>query len=139
MHAEIPSEYDLIAPFLAANCRSRWQTLLATAKGRKKLRGRLSSLRDLDQRLIRPVPADRQNVDAIEGVMRSAGAPADCECHVLSENPAIDGKRMSLHEALSETVGFGFGTIVLCLGRPVGYYEAEGPGQRFILARRERS
>jgi hypothetical protein len=54
----------------------------------------------------------------------------------VSEDPDIDGKRLPLDEALLLVVGAGNGTLLSCVPGLLAYYEGEGPGDRFLLARK---
>jgi len=40
---------------------------------------------------------------------------------------------MELERALSETVGLGFGTAISCIPGELAYFEAEDPGERYLL------
>ena len=66
-------------------------------------------------------------------VFVNAGAPDDC--HVISENPELDGKRLPLDAALQQIVGFGYGTLVSCIPGRLAFFEGEGPSDRCILVK----
>jgi len=70
---------------------------------------------------------------AIESALRSRGAGDNC--HVISENRAIDGKTLSLKAALEKVVGQGSGTLLSCVPGELAYYEGQAPSDRCILAR----
>lgn len=48
----------------------------------------------------------------------------------MSENATLDGREVSLTEALRETVGSGMGTLLSCIPGRLGYYEGEEPNER---------
>ena len=123
----------LLAAFIAPERRDRYLTLLASTKGRVKLRARLAHLRDLDDRYARLVPPSDQHPGAIAALLRAAGAPATC--YLLSEAAALDGREMQLEDALEEVVGGGLGTFVSCLPGRLAYFEGEDPGARYVLSR----
>ena len=69
----------------------------------------------------------------IENVLLDRQAPN--ECYVLSIDEDIDGKIMTLHEALSRVVGFG-PALISCIDGRLAYLECEqsqGAPERFIL------
>jgi hypothetical protein len=97
------------------------------------MRARLAHCDAFDTRYISPVVAGDQTAEAIGQLLSARGAPT--ACHVVSEDPALDGQRMSLHSALARIVGFGMAAVAICQpGRPA-YYEGEDPGRRLILSR----
>jgi hypothetical protein len=53
----------------------------------------------------------------------------------VSKLPDIDGKEISLKEAIEEVLGCGLGSILSCVPGKLVYYEGEGPGDRYILKR----
>ena len=65
--------------------------------------------------------------------LRDAGAPE--KCWAMSSNPDIDGRAMQLDEALDETVGSTFGTLLICIPGHLAYFEGEEPGERYLLKR----
>jgi hypothetical protein len=129
------SGHDLatIRAFIASERRDRYVGLLASARGRAKLRAGLAHLRDLDPRFARVVPPAEQTPDSVAAHLRSRGAPA--ECVLLAEDSALDGQRLPLDEALAAVVGRGMGAFVSCLPGRLAYYEGEEPGERYILER----
>ncbi len=66
-------------------------------------------------------------------MLLQAGAPETC--YVFSEWNELDTKEMKLDEALTACIGYGMGTVLSCIPGRLAFYEAEGPGQRFILQR----
>lgn len=63
--------------------------------------------------------------------MREKGGGENC--YVISTNWELDGKELSLREALEGIVGSGFGSYVSCIAGKLGYYEGEKAGERYIL------
>jgi hypothetical protein len=58
------------------------------------------------------------------------------ECHVISFKDSVDGKQMTLEDAIHATVGFGLPSILICIPDSLCYFEAEqerGAGPRYLL------
>jgi len=72
----------------------------------------------------------------IATLLKKQGAPN--ECYVISWNEEIDGKKLSINEALKKVVGYGMPSIVSCVEGSLAYFEAEqevGSPPRFLLKR----
>ena len=121
----------LIGAFVRAERRERYLALLASVRGRAKLRAALAHFRDLEPRTARPVPPTQQTPGAVAALLRAHGAPA--ECVVLAEDAALDGQRLSLEAALDAVVGRGMGAFVSCVAGRLAYYEGEEAGERYLL------
>jgi hypothetical protein len=128
---DIEIEKRLVAAFVIPQKRSRYNSLLGSRKGRDKLRRSLAHSPDWDPRFVRQI--ENQKPHAIYQALRNMGAPRDC--YVLSENDRDDAKRMDLLEALVGSVGYGSGSVISCIPGRLAFYEAEGPGVRYILKR----
>ena len=100
--------------FIVPQKRARYLALLASSRGRAKLLNGFNHCRDLDSRFAKEIPSAQQSVDSIEALLRRKGAPDIC--YVMSDNRAIDGKEMSLPDALLETVGMDAGTLICLTG-----------------------
>ncbi len=125
-------ETALITAFILPERRARYLSLLETRKGRNKLRRQLAHFSHWDRRFVRRIDG---GVSAIWKALRDSGAPE--KCHVLSEWDQIDAKEMDVGEVLSACVGYGLGTVLSCIPGRLAFYEAEGPGERFILERQK--
>jgi hypothetical protein len=128
-----PHEEQFALSFIAPEKRPRYLSLLESKRGRKKLLDTLNHCHDLDSRFAESVPAGQQSTQAIERLLKSKGAPD--VCYVMSSNPDLDGREMSLSEALVETVGMDAGTLISCIAGRLAYMELEGFEGRFILER----
>jgi len=129
----VEDEELLIRAFIRPERKSRLLELLASPKGRKKLRASLAHFRDLDMRFAQTLLPSKNGAGDIEATLRAKGAPDTC--HILSESAALDGRDMSLGLALAEIVGRGMGAFVSCIPGKLGYFESEESGERYILAR----
>ncbi len=124
-------EAEFIRRFVVSQRRRRYLSLLESQNGRKKLLEALDHFDELNPRYARLVPADSQTADHIEVLLKRKGALNSC--HVTSSNADIDDREMPLKEALRETVGSGFGTIISCIPGKLAYFEGEEQNQRYIL------
>jgi hypothetical protein len=126
-------ERALVRAFIIPNRRERYLRLLATARGRAKLRRSLAHCRDLDPRFARELSADMQTPAQIAALLQERGAPD--ECVILAEDSALDGRRMRLMETLEAIVGRGMGAFASCVPGRLAFYEGEDLGERYILER----
>lgn len=107
--------------------------LLNKPTRRAKLTTILAHFHDLDPRWVVEIPPARHRPSELETLLRERGA--NQYCHVLSENPAIDGREMPLTEALQVVVGYGYGTFLDCIPGQLAYFESEEMRQRVLLVR----
>jgi hypothetical protein len=106
-------------------------TLLMNPKRRDAVLSKMGHFRGLDPRWAHSFTPALHSPSSIEELLRSKGAPPTC--YAISENSSIDGRFLSLNEALKETAGSGFGTLLSCIPGKLGYFEDEE--KRFILER----
>ena len=65
--------------------------------------------------------------------MRKRGAPSTC--YVLAADSKLDGREMTLGEALIAIIGMGSGAFVSCIPGVLGFYEYEGIKSSYLLSR----
>jgi hypothetical protein len=123
----------LFKRFVVPAKRNRYHELLSSARGRQKLIRNLDHFSDLDERYIQSIPANLHQPKLIEELLQRKGAPP--KCHVMSSNNKLDGQDLALGEALQQTIGNGFGTLLSCLAGKLAYYESEEANFRYILQR----
>jgi hypothetical protein len=121
----------LIRAFVTRNRRERYLRLLASSRGRAKIRGMLAHFPDLDPRKAHLLPAVDHTPEQLADRLRELGAPP--ECVLLAEDPGLDGRRLPLEEALRTVVGRGKGAFVSCLPGRLAYYEGEYASERYLL------
>lgn len=126
-------EEQFARSFIVPDKRARYLELLESKGGRSKLTHGFNHCHDLDPRFARIIPSDQESAQSIETILRRKGAPDTC--HVMSEISGIDGREMSLSEALLETVGADAGTLISCIAGKLAYFELEGFDGRYILER----
>jgi hypothetical protein len=125
-------EEALFRAFVVPAKIQRYADLLATKRGRTKVVSGLDHFSDLDPRFCRKI-TDSGDRGAILHRLHELGAPS--LCHVISSNAELDGRDMPLRDALALAVGSGFGTFISCVPGQLGYFEGEGPSDRYICHR----
>lgn len=123
-------EVGLIESFIVSAKRDRWRSGLSKPGKRRKLTAELSHGGIIDRRLARAIPPSKQNVDDLEAILKEKGAPE--LVHLVAADSSLDGRQMSLREALQMVMGYG-GAVISCLPGRLAYYEAEGKNNRWIL------
>ena len=132
-HDEI--EAKVVRAFVVADRREKYLEALPNPKRRSKVLDRLNHyIDDIDPRYRVPLPPDKQTPAAIEKLLRSRGAPS--LCYVLSSWGRLDGREMSLGDALRDVIGYQMGTLISCIPGQLGFYESEEIKTRFILERK---
>ena len=126
-------EEQFARAFIVPAKRARYLSMLESERGRSKLLDSFNHCHDLDPRFAKPIPPNQQSPQSIETMLRRKGASDTC--YVMSDNRQIDGREMSLSDALSETVGMDSGTLISCVAGKLAYFELEGIDGRFILER----
>jgi hypothetical protein len=124
-------ESEFINQFISPVKRDRYLTLLRSKKGRRKLLQGLDHLNDLNMRYAHLLPSNTQTIDEIEVLLKKNGASD--HCHIISANEELDGSEMLLRDALEQTVGKGWGTIISCIPGKLAYFEGEDADERYIL------
>jgi len=126
-------EATLVSTFVNPLKRKHLIEILANPKRRHRATATLAHFQDFDLGAVVPLEGAADTPAAIESALRSRGAGDNC--HVISENRAIDGKTLSLKAALEKVVGQGSGTLLSCVPGELAYYEGQAPSDRCILAR----
>ena|SRR5579859_4334512 len=126
-------EQVLFATFVIPTKRARYVELLGTRRGREKVRRALDHFNDLDPRFCRKLHGRDANRAAVLHALQKLGAPH--QCRIISVNADVDGCEMPLADALEITIGGGCGTFISCIGGTLGYFEGEGPNERYICLR----
>jgi hypothetical protein len=76
---------------------------LEVLKGRKKILAGFHHIHDLDDRYARLIPSNQQSGESIYKMLKQKGAPE--VCYIMSDDSAIDGTEMLLHEAIFKVEG----------------------------------
>jgi len=131
----IAHENELINRLIIRDKRERISSLLKSKKGRTKLRRDLAHNFIFDSRYSSKIPVNTQTTNLIYDSLRGHNAPD--ECYLISENSKLDGKFISLKEAIDLVIGLGFGSIISCIPGKLVYYEGEEMNQRYIIKRND--
>jgi hypothetical protein len=124
-------EEATINAFIVRERRGRFLELLPNPKKRRKITELLAhpNLAWFDSRYVKPIQPARQHAKSIAELLRSKGAGE--MCWAISEDARFDGLELDLMTALSETIGYGMGTILCCVPGKLAFVETEDG--RFIL------
>lgn len=82
------------------------------------------------------IPTSNSDSKEIADLLKRNGAGKSC--YAMSWNTDIDGKHLSLEDALDSAVGYGFPSFILCVPNKLAYFQAEqesGSPPRFIVKR----
>lgn len=117
--------------FIIKQKRERIKEQLRSQKKRRRFLDKLPHFRDLDEKYMKEIPPNMQFTGSIYELLKAKGAPDNC--YLISFDKKLDQQILPLKDALSETVGFGTGTIISCIPGKLGFYEGEDMGVRYIL------
>jgi hypothetical protein len=134
-----PTEEAFVNAFIWKNRRDRALFELASESKRWKFLDRLCHdyAGVFDARYLRPFP--ELGHDPAGLLKRLRGHGAGSTCHVISSNGDVDGKQLTLEDAIRATLGFGFPSVLICDPDSLAYFEAEqvqGPPPRYLLVKR---
>src|SRR5688500_3567220 len=107
-----PHEAATVRAFMTAPKRERFLQLLGNPKRRGRLLNELNHFQYWDERYAARLPPS-PGVESIVAALKAAGAPADC--HVVSEDPDLDGKDLPLREAVDRAEAFDFASLLCCV------------------------
>ena len=122
----IDIEQQIINNFIHSNKKERFLFKISRSAHRSAILAELNDLNCFNPKCLVPLPHQVCNPAAIEERLRSYGS--NTECYVMSLMHTIDGRIMSLNEALFSCVGVGVATITYCYHIRVGYYEGDQSG-----------
>ena len=127
-----PTEEATLRTFVVAAKRDRLLTLFGSSKRRKQALDTLNHFDDWDARFAQPVDSSAD----VLALLRKAGAPS--ACHVMSDSPELDGRGMSLDEAVSACESCSFASILCCVPGALAFFfdELQAPRNRVLLRRR---
>jgi hypothetical protein len=120
--------------FLAEPTKRRLQTLLELGeKRRRDVRELLHHSVRLDPRFAHRLSGSEAFSEPVEANLRRRGSPSTC--YLLAANSDLDGREMSLGEALNAIIGMGGGAFVSCIPGQLGFYEYEDMKSSYLLSR----
>lgn len=120
--------------FLAEPCRGRVSILLERGeKRRRDVRSMLHHNVRIDPRFSQHLTGSDAFAGPVEAMLCKRGAPSTC--YVLGGGSAVDGREMSLRDALDATIGMGEGVFVSCIPGRLGFYEYAEMKSSYLLSK----
>lgn len=133
--AQRDHEEKLVRAFFLPQRQERYLDLLSRPHRRKSVTTQLAHFKHIDTRCAFEVPKDLHRAADVARFLKAKGAPDIC--YAVSEDDDIDGKEISLVEALKAIFGRGIGTFLSCLPGKLAYFEDED--DRWILERKAKA
>lgn len=122
-------EIEVIKKFVDKTKKDRYIQFISTAKNRHKFINDLSHFNFLNwDKFDKVVSNEEQTIFTT----LQKNKLVDKTCYVISENKNIDTKTLDIKQAISETVGYGMGTILVFGNADIIYYESETINTRYI-------
>jgi hypothetical protein len=121
-------ETKVIERFIVKTKQDRYLTFIKSDKTRDKFISELAHFRNFRQERFDEIKSDESKI--IKDRIKSLGNVKDC--YLISENSALDKKRLDIDTALNKTIGYSMGTLIVFGDAEIVYYEAEGPSGRWI-------
>ncbi len=133
-----PIEEQFVKTFVWKNRRKRCLLELGSPKRRGEFLDPLNHTceRVFDERYLVELAKPNSDPEALERLLTSNGAGKTC--HVISYCEELDGKEVTLREALRLCVGYGYASVLIC-SPSLAYLEGEqyqGSPPRFILRKK---
>ncbi len=129
------NEHELgFTAFLAEPSQRRFRTLLELGPKRwKDVTALLDHSIELDARYYHHLTGSDASPAAVGRLLRSLGAPHSC--FVISSDARIDGKELSLGQAIDAVSAGFFGAFLSCIPGRLGYFGYEDMKSAYLLRR----
>ena len=127
MNPDLNIEAKVIENYIVKSKRERYLNFIKKPKTRKKLTDELAHF---SSQLDNFEEIKTNEWEVINEKLKRIKSTQDC--YVISENSEIDGKRMKINNALTETIGMGMGTLIVFGNADLVFYEGEGPSDRWL-------
>jgi hypothetical protein len=124
-----PAEQAAFRAFVIRAKRNRALMLFGSTRRRKQALNALNHFRDWDPRCMQVLSSSA----GVLAALRQAGAPA--ECHVVSNNPSLDGRDLPLADAVTAAEDYPFASVLCCLPGELACFfdEIDAPRNRILL------
>jgi hypothetical protein len=127
-------EQAVVRSFMLKDKQERSLFLLSHAKRRRKFTDGLAHFKWLDMRFAHHIPASTAHTAAeLVSLLRRKGAGK--AVWIISEYAPIDGKEMSLEDAMEQTWGLCRGTILSCIPGKLAFFRGEEMRSEYLLER----
>jgi len=125
-------EIKVIKKFVDKAKQERYIQFISSAKNRHKFISDLSHFNFFQWDKFESIKGIVEQV-----ILRSLqkNGITDKTCYVISENDDIDTKTLDIKKAITDTVGYGMGTILVFGDADMIYFESETMNTRFISKR----
>jgi hypothetical protein len=124
-------EEHLVRAFFLPEKRDRYLGFIHNPKKRRKFLAEMAHFKGLDENFKQAIPSRLQTVEGILSLLEQLGA--SITCLAISDDKEVDGKILSLQEALGTVMGRTFATFLSCKPGKLAYFENEDG--RWILKR----
>ena len=124
-------EPAFVKAFLTSEKRARFLQFLQGPKRRKEMAEHLNRPLPLAPGVAREVPGPQDFPEALEKLLRAKGAGPTC--HVISCDLKLDGKNLTLREALNLVCLQADGAILSCLPGRLAYCKPASPYPGLLL------
>lgn len=129
-------EAAFVKGFLASEKQARWAQFLSNPKRRKEILNQLNHNLPYIQTLGTEVPDKLDFPAELERLLKAKGAGPTC--HVIVDGLKIDGRELSLADALNQVCMHEFGAVLSCIPGRLAYYKPKSPNRGVILERLSR-
>lgn len=116
-------EEETVRAFMNSRCRERWLLSLDDPKRRRQVTRRLADDKEFKSNRVTEIQRSVHTAGGVFNELRRRGAPE--YCHIVSEDPNMDGSGMLLLSALNLVIGSGQGTLLICIAGRLSYHESE--------------
>jgi hypothetical protein len=123
-------ELLLFKTFVIKQRQDRYINLIATDKGRKKLRSYIAHFEDIESKYSTPLHSLKTNQGLVD-LLKSEGAPPIC--YIIAENSKYDMKSLPLTDAITQLFNSGMAFFLSCIPGKLAYYEGENSSKRLLL------
>lgn len=125
-------EIEVIKKFVDKGKQDRYIQFVSSPKNRHKFISDLAHFRFFKWDLFGDVKGNKEQVIFQTLQTLQKNSVADKTCYVVSENTDIDTKTLDTKDAISQTVGYGMGTILVFGDSDMIYFEGEDMNTRYI-------
>lgn len=124
------NELLLFKAFIIKQRQDRYINLVATDKGRKKLRTYIAHFEDIESKHSTSLHSLKTDLELVD-LLKSHGAPS--KCYIIAENSKYDMKTLPLNDAIKQLFNSGIAFFLSCIPGKLAYYESENSSQRLLL------
>ena len=132
MTQNVDLEIKVIKKFIDKAKQDRYIQFVSSPKNRHKFINDLSHFNFFKWDVFTDVKGNEEQTILI--ALQKNGVTSKT-CYIISENPDIDTQTLDTKKAISDTVGYGMGTILVFGDADMIFFESETMNTRFISKR----